>query len=148
MTRLWIHDHIGDSDAPLILPLKAVLNKLPLNGVDAWSVRYLEAVGIMPFGIAMLDFEGLTDRLAHGVLLSPSEFATFTSDEVDIWNGEFAALSFLRRGNSLEDLAIFTLRCFDSTLWECETDDVDVVAAIREGFKNVEDRTNSDTASG
>lgn len=102
----------------------------------------------MPFGIALPDFEGLTRRLTHGVLLSPREFLTFTSDEVGIRDGEFGALSFLRRGDSLKDLEVFTLRCVDSTLWECETDDVDVVAAIREGFKNVQDRTNRDTASG
>jgi hypothetical protein len=148
MTTLWIQDRTRQLNVDLLVPLKAILSKLPLTGIDAWSVRYLEAVGVMPFGVPCPEFEGLTDRLAYGVLLSPAEFATFVSDDVAIRNGEFAALSFGRRGNSFKDFVVFTLRCLDSTLWECETDDVDIVAAIRQGFKDVEVRPNRDTASG
>jgi hypothetical protein len=139
MTTLWILDR-RDSDDRLIIPLQAVLSRLVSTQVDAWLVRDLEAIGVMPFGISMQDFEGLTSRLAHGVLVSPSEFETFASDNVEIRDGEFAALCFRRQGESFKDFVVFTLRCVDSGLWECETDDDDVLTQIRRGFTKVQER--------
>lgn len=78
--------------------------------------------------------EGLMTRLWIGDKREP---------EVEIHEGEFIGLSFHQsRGPTitrLDDLAALTFRCVDSTLWECETDDAVVVAAIRREFRDVQD---------
>ena len=139
MRRLWILDKTRFGEASVLVPLKTLLSKLPLDNIDAWTVRELEAQGVVPFGAPMAVFEALTDRLTLGLLLTPSEFANLTTADVQILNGEFAGLSFRRPGRALDDFKMFTVKCIDSAVWECESDDNEIISAIRNGFAEVQE---------
>ncbi len=140
VTRLWIFDLRPEG---ALIRLDAVTARLPLEMVDAWQVRELKAIGLMPFEVPLPTFEDLVRRLEHGVLLTPAEFAVFQGPEVEIWDGEFIALSFRQSRATaiagLADLALVALRNVDSSLWECETDDPEIIAAIRREFRDVRD---------
>jgi hypothetical protein len=83
----------------------------------------------------------LTDRLHFGVLVTTEELTAFQSDDVEILNGQFRGVSFHRSTEStcLDDFTVVVLTLFDSTLWDCETDDPGIIAAIRRNFSDVRD---------
>ena len=95
MTKLLIFDDREGSQG-VLLKLSTVLSRLPLTHVDAWLVSGLEAMGAMPFGVPMPDFQELTHRLSLGVLITPEELTVFRSDDVEIHEGQFRGLSFAR----------------------------------------------------
>ena len=135
MTRLMILDE-DEQNAGVVIPLKDIVRRLPLARVHAWLVKDLEGMGTAPFAIEMAAFETLTINLQYGVLLTSSELAVFQDPGVQVTDGEFTGLTLerLTTATTLYDLQLLTLRCVDSSFWECESDDEEILETVRRRF--------------
>jgi hypothetical protein len=144
MTRLLILDKREGIESPVLISLRSVLQRLPLDRVDVWLVKNIEAQGVMPFGVSLTAFEDLAERLKHGVAVTAEELHVFTAEDIEVLEGEFVGLAFRRPPptgvSGIEDFRLLSLKCVDSTLWECETDDSEIRAAIKHNFSDVEER--------
>ena len=139
MSRLLIRERRADAPG-ILIAFGDVMSRLPLEKVDGWLVKELSAAGTQPFGLQMPHFEALSQKLSNGVLLTPRELLELTAADVEIYDGEFIGVSFQRFTSSsrvIEDGKVVTLICFDSSHWECQSEDPEIIAAVERGFRNV-----------
>ena len=101
--------------------LSHLLEKIPPNKWD-WYLYEIEAVGIAPRGMSMIDFEQQVLSSDTGLNLSWDELTSFANSLDDITNFFLAALlkpvqySVLDNGDLSHCLALITIS--DSMSWE------------------------------
>lgn len=132
MPRIIIRDGTAPEEGfCLSFDLVEVLAALgPRVASSTWSYRDLWFVTHDEKDVPELDQENHANRL-----LSGQELLAAAARILQVIDAEFAAFDL----DSIEPWVI--VRAVDSSFWEVESDDPDVLDAVRASFKNVEDES-------
>jgi len=102
---------VRDQDASgILISLSDLLDRMDLAEVSFWRTREVDLGGGFLVGTTVLEFEAMT-RNDRGHVMSHDELLQLARADVQVLDGTFEAFSSSGR-------LLFTLLCFDSTLWE------------------------------
>jgi hypothetical protein len=113
----------------ILLPLPALIQRLPGIQVRFWAFKEVTFVYGNTFGIPLVDFERLTKELWGGFIVADSDFKTFLRTDFQMRDGLIESIG-------LDGSSLLTIECFDVAEWEIATESPEISAQLEQrGFQ-------------
>jgi hypothetical protein len=124
MTTFVVRAYINQA----LVPLQAIIERLPKLDVMFWSFKQTDFASGRPFGVVISEFERLTRELSGGFIVANADFREFLRTDFQLVDGDVEAIGPAG--------LLLRIRCEDSTQWELSTDDPKIVSAMEQaGFR-------------
>ncbi|XZE34917.1 hypothetical protein SH501x_000391 [Pirellulaceae bacterium SH501] len=108
----------------VLIPLRDVVARLPINQVLRIRLRDFQMHYGQPLGMTLQDFESRTSS-KEGIVLTSEEFNMFAALDMQIIDGQIELE--IQCGEKSEKLLV---ECVDATLWELSSESDEVMRLI------------------